>query len=106
MVGNIINGEIGMGADSTVFSTYHLPNQQGNSRRIKLQFLLQVTIYLPQRLAKDSVTILDHYAEVLYALGEYDLAKVYWDMALKKNTENEIPDLAQRAGQKLKAVGK
>ncbi|MBR6211708.1 MAG: tetratricopeptide repeat protein [Bacteroidales bacterium] len=55
---------------------------------------------------KDSVTILDHYAEVLYALGEYDLAKVYWDMALKKNTENEIPDLAQRAGQKLKAVGK
>ena len=55
---------------------------------------------------KDSVTILDHYAEVLYALGEYDLAKVYWDMALKKNTENEIPDLARRVGQKLKAVGK
>ncbi len=55
---------------------------------------------------KDSATILDHYAEVLYALGEYDLAKVYWDQALKKDTENEIPDLAQRVGQRLKAVGK
>ena len=55
---------------------------------------------------KDSATILDHYAEVLYALGEYDLAKVYWDQALKKDTDNEIPDLAQRVEQRLKAVGK
>ena len=55
---------------------------------------------------KDSATILDHYAEVLYALGEYDLAKVYWDQALKKDTDNEIPDLALRVEQRMKAVGK
>lgn len=33
---------------------------------------------------KDSATILNHYAEVLEALGEDDLAKVYRDMAAKK----------------------
>ena len=55
---------------------------------------------------KDSATIMDHYAEVLYALGEYDLAKVYWDDALKKDTENEIPDLAERIAERMKAIGK
>ncbi|MBE6243005.1 MAG: tetratricopeptide repeat protein [Bacteroidales bacterium] len=44
---------------------------------------------------KDSVVIMDHYAEVLYALKEYDLAMVYWNMALKKNA-GDVPDLEER----------
>ena len=44
---------------------------------------------------KDSVVIMDHYAEVLYALGEYDRAFVYWNNALKKN-DGEIPDLDEK----------
>ncbi|MBQ0150201.1 MAG: tetratricopeptide repeat protein [Bacteroidales bacterium] len=55
---------------------------------------------------KESATVLDHYAEVLYALKEYDLAKVYWNMAIKKDTEHEIADLESRMKAKLEAVGK
>lgn len=55
---------------------------------------------------KESATVLDHYAEVLYALKEYDLAKVYWNMAVKKDTGHEIPDLESRMKAKLEAVGK
>lgn len=55
---------------------------------------------------KESAAILDHYAEVLYALGEYDLAGVYWNMARQKNTDNEIPDLDERAEVKMNAVKK
>jgi hypothetical protein len=44
---------------------------------------------------KDSPVILDHYAEVLYALGEYDMAFVYWNLAKQKNVD-EIPDLNER----------
>ena len=55
---------------------------------------------------KDSATIMDHYAEVLYSLGEYDLAKVYWDDAVKKDTANEIPDLEARIAERMKAIGK
>ena len=55
---------------------------------------------------KESATMLDHYAEVLYSLGEYDLAKVYWNMAVKKDTTGEIPDLKERSSTKLQAVGK
>ena len=45
---------------------------------------------------KDSAVIMDHYAEVLYVLKEYDLAFVYWNLAKKKNTDGEIPDLDER----------
>jgi len=55
---------------------------------------------------KDNVVILDHYAEVLYALKEYDLAKVYWNMAKNKNTNNTVPDLEERSSRKLAAVNK
>ena len=55
---------------------------------------------------KDSVAILDHYAEVLYALKEYDLARVYWNMAKAKNENGEIPDLDARVDKKLKAIDK
>ena len=44
---------------------------------------------------KDSAVILDHYAEVLYALGEYDLAFVYRKQAASRNN-GQIPDLDER----------
>lgn len=44
---------------------------------------------------KESPVILDHYAEVLYALGEYDLAFVYWTQAQGKNN-GAIPDLDEK----------
>ena len=36
---------------------------------------------------KDSATILSHYAEVLYSLGENDVAKVYENLAAGKEKE-------------------
>ena len=54
---------------------------------------------------KDSVVIMDHYAEVLYALKEYDLAMVYWNMALKKN-KGDVPDLEERVKQRKRSMGK
>lgn len=55
---------------------------------------------------KESAVILDHYAEVLYALGEYDLASVYWKQAKARNSENEIPDLAERIAAREAAAAK
>ena len=55
---------------------------------------------------KESATVLDHYAEVLYDLKEYDLAKMYWNMAVQKDTEHEIDGLEAKVQAKLKAVGK
>lgn len=55
---------------------------------------------------KDSATILDHYAEVLYALKEYELAGVYWDMAKKKNIDNDIPGLDEKIEARMKAAKK
>lgn len=54
---------------------------------------------------KDSPVIMDHYAEVLYALKEYDLASVYWNMARQKNN-GDISDLEERIEARMKAVGK
>ena len=44
---------------------------------------------------KDSAVILDHYAEVLFALGEYERAMVYWNKATQKN-KDQIKDLEER----------
>ena len=54
---------------------------------------------------KDSPVILDHYAEVLYALGEYELAVVYWNMALQKNN-GEIPGLEAKVKERKSAINK
>lgn len=48
---------------------------------------------------KDSAVILDHYADVLYALKEYDLAFVYWNMALKQKSE-DLPALEEKIAAK------
>ena len=55
---------------------------------------------------KDSAVMLDHYAEVLYALGEYDLARSYWNQAKNKNQDGEVPDLEERVKARLAAIGK
>lgn len=55
---------------------------------------------------KDSAVIMDHYAEVLYSLQEYDLAKVYWNLAKAKNTSGEIPDLDERIKERIDKISK
>lgn len=54
---------------------------------------------------KDSPVILDHYAEVLYALKEYDMAFVYWNLAKQKN-RGDIPDLDERVEKRKEDIGK
>ena len=54
---------------------------------------------------KDSPVILHHYAEVLYELEEYDMAFIYWNMALQKNRD-EIPGLEEKVKQKRQAAKK
>lgn len=54
---------------------------------------------------KDSAVILDHYADVLYALKEYDLAFVYWNLALQKD-EGDLPDLKAKVESRRAEVGK
>ncbi len=39
---------------------------------------------------KESAVILDHYADVLHALGENDLAAVYWELSLEKEKNPEV----------------
>ncbi|MDE5955557.1 MAG: tetratricopeptide repeat protein, partial [Bacteroidales bacterium] len=51
----------------------------------------------------ESAVILDHYAEVLYALKEYDMAFVYWNLAKQKN-DGSIPDLDEKIRQRKQAV--
>ncbi len=54
---------------------------------------------------KDSAVIMDHYAEVLFALKEYDLALVYWNLALQKN-DGKIPGLEERVKARKSAMKK
>lgn len=54
---------------------------------------------------KDSAVVMDHYAEVLYALKEYDLAFVYWNMAKQKN-DGDIPDLEKKIEERRAAIKK
>lgn len=54
---------------------------------------------------KDSPVILDHYAEVLYALREYDMAFVYWNLAKQKNVD-EIPDLDKKVEKRREEMKK
>ena len=54
---------------------------------------------------KESPVILDHYAEVLFALKEYDLAFVYWNMAKQKN-RGDIPGLDEKINKRKAEVGR
>ena len=54
---------------------------------------------------KDSAVIMDHYAEVLYALKEYDLAFVYWNLAKQKN-DGDIEGLDEKIAERKAAIGR
>ena len=54
---------------------------------------------------KDSVVIMDHYAEVLYALKEYDLAMVYWNLAMQRN-DGDVPGLEEKVKQRKESMKK
>ena len=54
---------------------------------------------------KDSPVVLDHYAEVLFALGEYDMAFVYWNLAKQKNN-GDIPDLDEKVETRRKTANR
>ena len=54
---------------------------------------------------KESPVVMDHYAEVLYALKEYDLAFLYWNMALQKNN-GDIPNLEEKVRARKAEAGK
>lgn len=73
---------------------------RGKLSEAKLQFK-KAMIYG----GKDSAVILDHYAEVLFALKEYDLAFIYWNMALQKN-EGKVPGLQEKILERKREVGK
>ena len=45
---------------------------------------------------KESAEMLDHYAEVLFALKEYDLASIYWSQAHKLNPDLGIEEKARK----------
>ena len=49
---------------------------------------------------------MDHYAEVLYSLVEYDLAFMYWDQILQKDWKQDIPDLEERVARRREANGR
>lgn len=52
---------------------------------------------------KESAAILDHYAEVLYSLKEYDLAFIYWNQAKAIDTKNEM-NLDQKIKERKEAL--
>ena len=54
---------------------------------------------------KESAVVMDHYAEVLFALKEYDLAFLYWNMALQKNN-GDIPNLEEKVRARKAEAGK
>ena len=73
---------------------------RGKLSEAKLQFK-KAMIYG----GKESVVILDHYAEVLYALKEYNLAFIYWNMALQKDN-GDVPGLKDKVLARKKEAGK
>lgn len=52
---------------------------------------------------KENPEILDHYAEVLFELKEYDMAFVYWNLALQKDN-GEVPGLKEKVEKKRNEI--
>ncbi len=74
---------------------------QGKALEAKPFFKNAVMLYG----GKESPVILDHYAEVLFALKEYDLAFLYWNQA-KAINNGEIEDLESRISQRKSEMKK
>ena len=74
---------------------------QGKALEAKPFFKNAVMLYG----GKESPVILDHYAEVLFALKEYDLAFLYWNQA-KAINNGEIEDLDSRISQRKSEMKK
>lgn len=55
---------------------------------------------------KDSAVIMDHYADVLFALKEYDMAFVYWNLAKQKNQDEQVKGLEEKVLSKRKETGR
>ena len=51
---------------------------------------------------KESAVIVDHYAEVLYSLKEYDLAYIYWNQAKAMDDTLGITEKIQKRKQEQK----
>jgi len=49
--------------------------------------------------------VIDHYAEVLYALGDYDMAFIYWNQAKDKDTEGKL-GLGQKIAERRAQIPK
>lgn len=87
--------------NSTYLDTYAwILHLMGNDTEAKLNFKKAMLFG-----GKDSSVILDHYADVLYALKEYDVAFIYWNMALQKN-DGKVPGLAEKIMARKKEIGR
>lgn len=88
--------------NSTYLDTFAwILHQQGKDLEAK-SFFKHAMLYG----GKDSAVMLDHYAEVLFALKEYDLAFKNWEQAQKKNLDNEIPGLDAKVAARAKSIGR
>ena len=74
---------------------------QGKALEAKPFFKNAVMLYG----GKESPVVLDHYAEVLFALKEYDLAFLYWNQA-KAINNGQIEDLDSRISERKSQMKK
>ena len=87
--------------NATYLDTYAgILHLQGKDEAAKL-FFKKAMLYG----GKESAVILDHYAEVLYALKEYDVAFIYWNMALQKD-DGDVPGLKEKVLARKKEAGR
>ena len=87
--------------NATYLDTYAwILHLRGNDAEAKL-FFKKAMLYG----GKESTVILDHYAEVLYALKEYDVAFIYWNMALQKD-DGRVQNLAEKINARKKEAGR
>ena len=87
--------------NATYLDTYGwILHLQGKSEEAKKHFK-RAMVYG----GKDSAVIMDHYAEVLFALKEYDMAFLYWNLARQKNA-GDIPYLDEKIRQRKEESGR
>ena len=50
--------------------------------------------------------LVQNYAEVLFALKDYNMAFVYWTMAIQKDEAGDVPGLKEKVEQRKKEAGR